>query len=100
MLKGHLNGKPILTSFHPETTYKPIDRNHHIVVLDFCPLINRKELSLLQNERRPPLSFRPQGEISGGKARDFSLSLEMTGNNVSSIFARQQSHYFAKRSII
>jgi hypothetical protein len=37
--------------------------------------------------------------FSGGKVRDFSLSLEMTGNNVSSIFAHQQSRYFASGSI-
>jgi hypothetical protein len=51
-------------------------------------------MSLLQNERRSalsfrpllpcrfdlsPMSFRPQGDISGGKVRDFSLSLEMPG---------------------
>jgi hypothetical protein len=51
--------------------------------------------ALLQNERPYTLSFRPSGEISGGKGRDFSLPLEMTGNNVSSIFAHQQSRYFA-----
>jgi hypothetical protein len=54
--------------------------------------------SLLLNERLPTLSFRPQGEISGGKVRDFSLSLEMTGNYVSSIFAHQQCRYFASGS--
>jgi hypothetical protein len=52
----------------------------------------------LQNERLPTLSFRPQGEISGGKVRDFSLSLEMTGNIISPIFAHQQSRYFASGS--
>jgi hypothetical protein len=45
-----------------------------------------------------PCHFDRKGEISGGKVRDFSLSLEMTGNNVSSIFAHQLSRYFAKGS--
>jgi hypothetical protein len=72
----------------------------------FFPFLTFFLLSLLQNKCLPslsfrpfPLSFRPQGEISGGKVRDFSLSLEMTGNNVSSIFAHQQSRYFASGSV-
>jgi hypothetical protein len=54
----------------------------------------------LQNERLPSLSFRPQGEISGGKVQDFSLSLEMSGNNFSSIFVHQQSRYVASGSTV
>jgi hypothetical protein len=42
--------------------------------------------SLLQKGNLRNMSFRPPGEISCFKARDFSLTLEMTTKNISTVF--------------
>jgi len=65
---------------------------------------NLLELSFLQNERAHAASFRPTGEISSLKGRDFSLPLEMTRKKRFALFqiigSKQTFFHFAKGSIM